>query len=195
MTSPPLFVSHVHRVSFSPSCLHIYPVHPLSSLQHHFQLSSITTLLFTFTFIHPVITHLTSASLFHSPSHFPWFVVSPSKQGILKLLIIIPGHEMVGRLCCSHIASKVWQHTIWAALTEQPTQGSRRPQNGSIMENGSRVAGRLLQRPKKVDIPLTDNREHGETCSRHYWVGCHTWKCPMWIPHGGRVIEGQNPQY
>lgn len=66
MTSPPLFVSHVHRVSFSPSCLHIYPVHPLSSLQHHLQLSSIMTLLFTFTFIHPVITRLTSASLFHS---------------------------------------------------------------------------------------------------------------------------------
>lgn len=40
------------------------------------------------------------------------FTVSRSKQGVLKLLIIIPGHEMVGRLGGGHIAAEVLQHTM-----------------------------------------------------------------------------------
>lgn len=102
-------------------------------------------------FLCPIITtaHL---PLLHSvvslsPNHI--FTVCHSKQGVLKLLIIIPGHELVGRLGGGHIAAKVLQHTKWAGLTEPRPRGSGQPQKGK--DNGKwRLSGRETRSQERL---------------------------------------------
>lgn len=100
-----------------------------------------------------------------------------SKRGVLKLLIIIPWHDMVGRLDGGLTAAQVLQHTKWAELTEQRSRGSGQPQDGSIMRNGSWVGGRLWlqQRIWEVHVSLMGNQEprgkdlFHEVRSGHIW--------------------------
>ena len=157
--------------SFFPSCL--YTVHFFLTLKISIALVLAASLSITASYNDfspmlmyiPSLPPLTSLSLLHSlfvslSLNFVSTAVR-SKQGVLKLLIIIPWHEMVGRLGGGHIAAKVLQHTKWAEQTEPRPQGSGQPQNGSIMENGSWGGGRhwLPQRPREVDTSLTGNQQ------------------------------------
>lgn len=49
------------------------------------------------------------------------------------------------------------------------------------MENGRRAGGRLLQRPKEVNVPLTGNRERGDF--RHYNKHLLGWLSCLKMPH------------
>lgn len=187
-----LCLSYVHCVSLSLSILFVHRPFILDThCLYHSRPCSFPLLSPIMTLVPcsciPSSRHLTSLSpsLFVSLSLNYIFSVSPPKQGVLKLLIIIPGHEMVGRLGGGHIAAKVLQHTMWAELTEPRPRGSGRPQNGSIMENGSWVGGRLFlrQRPREVDTSLTGNQEPGGTCFTDYFKhllrSCHIWRSRM----------------
>lgn len=135
---------HIFTVSL---CLHLVctlsiyvgRIQSRSLLQHHFPLPSPVMIMGYI----PSSRHLTlclSFTLFVSLSPNCMSAVS-SKHGVLKLLIIIPWHEMMGRLNGGHIAAKVLQHTKWAELTEPRSRRDRQPQDGSTMENGSWVGG------------------------------------------------------
>lgn len=90
------------------------------------------------------------------------FTVCHSKQGVLKLLIIIPGHELVGRLGGGHIAAKVLQCTMWTELTEPRPQGNWEPQKEK--DNGKwRVRGREGASRLKRLTCLTDCQKPGGT--------------------------------